>query len=129
MKGRAPQPISVSSLEAANWSRGYKWQLNSNRHVIWMLGHEPAGPASTGFHGEKTRHQLELLCCKTKENVPYVRFYFLTRHHRQQEAGQLTQNNYKHLLLRSWKTNTQTSSKETVFSLCEANIQFKNETE
>lgn len=61
----ALQPISMSSLVTANWSRGSEWQLNRDSHIILMLHHRWAGLASTGKAREnKTSAWVQLLCCK-----------------------------------------------------------------
>lgn len=108
MKGRTLQPISISSLETSNWSTGPEWWLNSNDRVILMLHHTRAGLASTG-EAERTEGfglSSVTLLPSQKCLLPYLESHLLWKHHRQRDVSQLTWNNYKHLLLRSWETNT-----------------------
>lgn len=122
MKGRTLQPISMSSLEQANWSRGPEWRLNSNSRVILMLHHTWAGLTSTG-EAERTQgfSLSSVTLLQSQKMSPTLSKISLPEETSQtREVGQLTRNNYKHLLLRSWKTNT-CISKNIVFSVFEAN--------
>lgn len=97
------QPVSGSSLEAANWSRLPEWQLNT---VAALLPRSDTdGPVELA---QETRR------VSSDVSASFGGF----RHHRPQEVGQLTRNNYKHLLPTSWKTNG--TSKLSAFSACEA---------
>lgn len=116
MKGRTLQPISMSSLEKANWRRGSEWRLNSKSRVILMLNQTGAGLASTR-EARRTQDFSLRSFSFLQSFPPYLKSDFPRRHHRQQEVGQLTWNNYKHLPLKNRKTNTQ-ASKQTIFSMC-----------
>lgn len=112
MKGRTLQPICMSSLETTNWSRGPGWRLNSNS---WLYFDAPLHTSRSPFHrGDRQRTQgfrlSSVTLLRSQKRLPlYLETHFPRRHHSKREVGQLTRNNYKHLLLRSSKTNTQTS--------------------
>lgn len=101
------ESISISSLEKANWSRGPERRLHSDGPAVLMLRHTRAGRRSMGGVGREAERArtvpawIELLCCRAKKRLPlYLTPHFPRRHHRPPEVGQLTWNNYEHLLLR-----------------------------